>query len=115
MQTPYEQAAALYPDNEDFQADLLPHLVSGYVISSPTLFAMFRPVDSTAAPEILANPWCTFAKPDAWFIWMVAGDVNEIYKRMPYPLPLLGASRFGQPVRFYPLKRAQEIACILCG
>ncbi|CAB4163621.1 hypothetical protein UFOVP813_37 [uncultured Caudovirales phage] len=110
--TPYEQAAGLYADEASFQADLLPHLVSGYVIANPSLFILFRPVLSTASPADIANPWKQFDKPDAWYVWLMAGKARELYQYMPYPLPLLGFARFNQPARFHPLERFKELACI---
>lgn len=108
---PYLRAAAVYPTDEAFMADLQPHLVRGFVRSTPTCFVMGRPVASTASADLLNDPWHVFSEPDAWFVWLCAGDMLEAFECIPFPLPLVGFARFGQPARFHGFERMKELAC----
>lgn len=109
--TPYEQAAIRCADDAAFMADLLPHLAHGYVHSTPEYFVMARPVLSTASPAEIANPWHQFKEPDAWFIWLMAGDMAACWRRFPYPLPFIGFARRDKAARFYPFGRVESLTC----
>lgn len=109
--TPYQTAAALYPTDEAFRRDFEAHLAAGWVYSTPTCFVLARTVLSTAPPEHIANPWHQFERCDAWFVWLAAGSLVEIFDAMPFPLPLAGFARFdGLPAKFRPLERIKALA-----
>ena len=89
--TPVERAAAVY-EREDcartFREDLEAHLLNGYVYSTPTAFVMARPVRHDAPREELVNPWHVFPRGewDAWMVYLAAGDLEEFWRREPFPL-----------------------------
>ena len=67
---PFEQIMAFYDDPADFNADLNSYLIGGVVISTPTMFAMGKPIDSAIDPS---GQW--YAKnPDAWYVRWFAGQ-----------------------------------------
>lgn len=106
--TPVEQAAAVYqkePCARSFREDLEAHLLNGYVFSTPTAFVMARPIDSTAPPHLAANPWHSFEKPDAWLIYLGAGDLPSLFRLFPFELPLIGWEKKNR-LRFYGFQSA---------
>lgn len=89
--TPAQQAAEVYKREEcprSFMEDVRAHLANGYVISTPDFFAMGRPVDSTADHAKIINPWHTFPRNrwDCWFVYLVAGDMQQAWTCFPFPL-----------------------------
>jgi|GEM_PF-3517283 len=67
---PFEQIMGLYEDPADFSAEMNNYLVGGLVISTPTMFVMAKPVDSSITP---VGQW--YAKnPDAWYVRWFAGE-----------------------------------------
>lgn len=89
--SPIARAEALFNQqnrtDEIFIAQLMMYLRFGYVISTPQLFIMFRPVEIAAAPEQIADPEHRFARPDAWFIHSAVGKLQMFPRLAPYPLP----------------------------
>jgi len=67
---PFEQIARLYEDPADFSAELNNYLVGGVVISTPTMFAMGKPIDSAIDPS---GQWYA-KKPDCWYVRWFAGE-----------------------------------------
>lgn len=67
---PFEQIMAFYDDPADFNADLNSYLIGGVVISTPTMFAMGKPINSTINPS---GQWYA-EKPDAWYVRWFAGE-----------------------------------------
>lgn len=67
---PFEQIMAFYEDPADFNADLNSYLIGGVVISTPTMFAMGKPINSTIDPS---GQWYA-EKPDAWYVRWFAGE-----------------------------------------
>lgn len=109
--TPVERAMAIYgeePCRRTFDEDLQLHLMYGYVFSTPTMFMMGRPVDRYDPPEYIVTPdrrplW----GPNAWLIYLAAGDLGEFFRYCPYPLPWVGWERKNK-LRFYDFKRAKR-------
>jgi hypothetical protein len=66
---PFEQIASLYEDKSLFVKELENYLVGGMVFSTPTMFMMLKPVDSTIDPN---GQWYA-QKPDCWYIRWAAG------------------------------------------
>jgi hypothetical protein len=83
----------------DFLDDLSLHLQHGYVVSTPTGFGMARPIDSSwrGDNERLADIRQSDAGGDAWFIWMVAGDLAEVMEFLPSRKKWLAFARRGLP------------------
>jgi hypothetical protein len=67
---PFEQIARLYEDPADFSAELNNYFVGGVVISTPTMFAMGKPIDSSIDP---CGQWYA-EKPDCWYVKWFAGE-----------------------------------------
>lgn len=105
---PFERAFATYDAEEDFWRDLHAHLACGYVHSTPDYFVMARPVLSTARPEEIANAFKTWSEPDAWFIWLMAGDMTKAWGRFPFELPLIGFSRRGGKAKFLSFQAVKK-------
>lgn len=79
--TPYQRARAVYdsePCARSFEEDLTAHLLAGFVISTPDVFAMFRPVRSTAPAKTILDPWISHRDPDCWHIYLAAGDLAAL-------------------------------------
>jgi len=87
---PFEQIMAFYDDPADFNADLNSYLVGGVVISTPTMFAMGKPVDSNIDPS---GQWYA-EKPDAWFVkWFAGEGALQAIMDVVEPLPKVIFSR----------------------
>ena len=66
---PFEQIAALYEDKTLFIRELNNYLVGGLVFSTPSMFMMLKPIDSTIDPS---GQWYA-QNPDAWYVRWAAG------------------------------------------
>jgi hypothetical protein len=95
-----------------FAIDLRLHLMHGYVISTPVLFAMGRPIRHDAPMGEVLDITQQFEDPDCWFIWSAAGVLSELVYQLPFELPLIAFHRAGRGdrLRFYQLERFTEIA-----
>ncbi len=67
---PFEQIMGLYEDPADFSAEMNNYLIGGLVISTPTMFVMAKPVDSSTTP---VGQWHA-KNPDAWYVRWFAGE-----------------------------------------
>jgi hypothetical protein len=105
QETPFHLAQQVYQRElckRDFFTDLHAHLVHGYVFCGPTFFLMGRAVDKDAPYEEITNPVVQFSKPNAWLIYLAAGDgIRQFFKFEPYQLPYFGWER-SNVLRFYP-------------
>jgi hypothetical protein len=91
---------------EMFIERLLLFLRFGYVISTPGLFAMFRPVCAGDALERIADPEYQPARPDAWFVDLAVGKLHFMPQLMPYPLPgICFWRKFSGGIRRYETKK----------
>jgi len=113
------KAWAAYRESDsprDFWADVNQHLLHGYVLSFPQLFAMARPVRRDAEERWLACIPHPFVNPDTWLVWSAAGHLDLLLSLLPYDLPYLafhrGSSRRRgpQPLRVYPTQRVRALA-----
>ena len=77
--------AAHVPSHAGFANDIAAHLAHGIVVSTPEYFVMARKVRRDAAQLDLLNPWTQYAEPDAWMVWLAAGDLRAAM-RMLWPL-----------------------------
>lgn len=70
------QTASQVESHAGFASDLAAHFApGGIVISEPRFFIMARPVRRDAAQDALLNPWRRWQHPDAWMVWLAAGDL----------------------------------------
>jgi hypothetical protein len=93
---PYAAAVAAYERQgmpSSIEADLWHHLQFGHVVSTPRVFAMFRPVASTWAAERLNDLTDTAPDGDAWFIWCLAGELAALKPFLPRR-PKIGFARY---------------------
>lgn len=100
---PIDRAAQVYGREwcaRTFEEDLQLHFRYGYVVSTPRVFAMGRAVDSEARGGLVVNPVVRFDKPDAWLVYLMAGDLREALRFLPYRLPKIGFER-KNILRFY--------------
>ena len=105
--TPVEHAAQVYqsePCARTFAQDLEAHLLHGYVFSAPAFFVMGRAVKKNAPEWLILRPDKRILNPDAWLVWLCAGDMGEALKHLPYPLPWIGFQR-KNVLRWYPAER----------
>lgn len=113
--TPYETAKASYTDPEEtsLAEDLVAHLQCGYVVSTPEIFILLRPVDSKADYDTRTNMWHRFDESvcDTWYIWMMAGSVAAVAKSLPFQLPFIEFARRGKDRRPFKSERILH----LCG
>ena len=84
--TPFQQAAEVYkrePCAVPFEHDLFMHLVHGYVISTPQVFAMLREVSMDFRDDEMRDPGKTAPGGDCWHVWLAAGDVSALFGMLP--------------------------------
>jgi hypothetical protein len=101
METDYNPVVAarrVYNQEEcarTFEADLEAHLLVGWVISTPEVFVMGRPVLSSAPVEQILDPWQTFPREavDCWHIWLAAGNLAAMWQYLPFELPWFSFER----------------------
>jgi hypothetical protein len=102
--TPIQQIQKLYAGRSDmdFELELEAHFDCGYVVSTPKVFAMARPVRSDWSAEKLRNPFLVepLETADCWFIWALAGDLAVAARWLPCELPLLVFARRGKAAKF---------------
>jgi len=67
---PFEQVMSFYDNLQDFSNEMNNYLVGGLVISTPTMFVMAKPIDSSQQPD---GQWYT-EKPDCWYVRWFAGE-----------------------------------------
>lgn len=91
-------------DKTAFTDDLEAYLLRGYVVSTPDVFAMARPVCRGWPLEWIADVTREPENPDTWFIWQATGNLQLAIKLFPFPLTFIGAGRRGRPV-FHRMNR----------
>ncbi len=106
-----ERAMAVYQRERcarTFEEDLMLHLKYGYVLSVPTAFVMARPVNMYMEYDIITNPiFSKFSEVNAWWIYLLAGDIREVIRHIPFQLPYVGWEIDNKP-RFRPLDRIRR-------
>lgn len=107
LNNPFQEAQAFYkrdPGKRTFPEDLVLHLQYGWVVSSPTVFLMGRPVVRGADVALILEPSHKFENPDAWLVWFAAGaDPISCLHLMPFYLPYVGWEKNNR-LRFYPTR-----------
>lgn len=112
---PVIELANLYraaPTKRTFYEDLYFYLHHGYVVSTPEMFFMARPVCSWAEHEFINDPATVFDKgcADTWYIYAMAtkqrmtanGLVKKTIAHMPYYLPYCAWERVrDKKLRFF--------------
>jgi hypothetical protein len=93
------------PDCESFSEALLAHLHGGYVISTPEVFLLFRPVDSRGDRLLFDDPWHRFETFDTWHCYLAAGDLTQFRQFIPFDLPFFSYVRKNR-LRVRPLTQS---------
>ena len=98
--------------------DLTGYLGFGYVVSTPELFTLFKPVDSKGARPP-ARQWINFGiGADSWYVKFLIKSDNlpwsEVFSFLPYPLPNIIFERYRQPgilpvSKSYNLQRLKQV------
>lgn len=109
---PFAEAVAVYerePCRRTFLEDFEAHLECGYVLSVPEVFVMARPVWTGADMAQILDPWQNQwpTLPNAWWIWLMAGDMAVALRHLPHDLPWIGWERDNVP-RFYRLDHVRK-------
>lgn len=89
-------------DRQRFGDDLDAYLRTSYVISTPQVFLMCRPVCSwwTFQQMALVDYQPDNDNPDTWLVWQLTGDLQIAITSMPFPLTWIVAGRKNK-VKFY--------------
>lgn len=98
--TPYELAMQVYasePCARTLEEDLALHARFGYVVSTPTAFAMGRLVWRDWPYAKLADPSQVAPDGDCWWIWLLAGDAREALKWLPFEKKWFAFERSNSP------------------
>lgn len=102
--TPFDSTVHLYGSRPDMNLwdDIYLHRKHGYVIMTPEVHIMARPVCKDWDTHLFRRIYCVAdeEKADCWFIWLLAGSLKAAVKHLPYSLPWFGFSQRGQPPRF---------------
>lgn len=71
------------------------HFKAGTVISTPELFILFRPVEVDWTSEELCDPWKVSDTPNAYHVFLAAGDLSKVEPYLPKELPFITFHRDG--------------------
>lgn len=91
-----------------FIQDVHAYLANGYVLSTPKLFIMARPVCRNAPASDIANLLHRFDNPDCWHVQAAAGDMSLIWECCPLDLPYARWVHNGRVITL-PMERAKSI------
>lgn len=109
--TPLEQLADLYekhPQPRTLSRDIELHLATGYVFSTPQVFAMGRAVLRHGKLHHLADPGHIYTVADCWLVYAWVGPFEEVFRYLPYKLRWVCWARRGKPLRFYELDKVMQ-------
>lgn len=106
--TPLDQLTALYASHSPerlIEHDIWHHLASGFVFSTPYVFAMGRPVCRYSKLESIADISHSYPRvmQNCWFVFAWIGPAQDVLKYLPYDLKWICWARRGKPIRFYEL------------
>ena len=97
---PLALAAQVYENEHcvnSFDLDVATYCKFGYVICTPQVFLMGRPVVKGADYHLLMDCSYRFERPDCWWIFLAAGDMTEFFRHEPFQLPYFGWERKNKP------------------
>lgn len=80
----------------------------GYVISTPWLFVMGRPVDSNDAQYRIVDPSCIYEEFDCWHVYLAAGRIQDLARCLPFPLQWVSFERQNE-LHVLPLGRFMRL------
>jgi hypothetical protein len=92
--TPFEQARRLCFLRGGCWADELEaFMADGFVLSTPTVFAMGRMCEKA---DHFPDPWEHWPEGESFFAWQVCGDLREVVRHLPLRPLYLGWFRQGR-------------------
>lgn len=107
--TPYERVLRIYRNHPEMSLgpDLEAHMRLGFLVCTPQMFAMCRPVRREWSEEWLSDldrvePLETA---DCWYFWLLTGDLATTCQWLPYHLPWFAFSRRRKPIKFMDAAR----------
>jgi hypothetical protein len=82
-------------------------LESGVVLETESLVLLLFPF--RASKFTLSKPVVPkeYKKPNAWFVWLMAGSITGVIEHMPYPLPLIIFAR-DKRIKGYTLEKLSK-------
>ncbi len=116
--SPIDSCASAFANRGvDFAPILEQHYKHGYVVSTPDVFAMGRPVCSGWTPEQICDPEYNFYGYrqicDAWWFQGFYGKPCKLWPMIPFSLDLAGWSKFDKCPRFYPMITLRRLTVVL--
>lgn len=119
--SPFQTAVISYqkePQNVPFEDYLEWHFRNGFVFSTPDMFVMGRAIHITEGNEELTQSdidgfkrWPS-EEQNAWYVHMFSGDLSQLFKYMPYPLPMLAFERVRSGKRELQIVSLNRIAVL---
>jgi hypothetical protein len=98
------------PCARTFQVDLMWYLEHGFVYSTPDYFVMGRPVFAGYSQELITGLYSfPHEACDCWHVYLMAGDVKQAWKILPWDLPLVSFER-QNVLRFYRLAAMRRLS-----
>lgn len=100
--------------NRSFLGEVLLYLRHGFVVSHENLFAMGRPVAKSDQWPVISDQWekaivdpsVPFEYPDTWYVAMAVGELRQLVRQLPFPLPwICFARKFKPGLKFYRTER----------
>ena len=81
-------------------SDMIQHVDHGWAYWSPSSFGLARIVDARweqddlKDPEVFVDPHGDLTDPNlCWYFTRIAGDMAEVFSKLPFPLPHVGWHR----------------------
>lgn len=99
IQSPYVSALNHYasdPGPRTLEEDVRLHLIGGYVVGTPWLLALARPVDRRGDPGDIVDPGRSYDTFDCWHIYLAVGRLEDLVALLPYELPYISFERRGR-------------------
>ena len=99
-----------YPTS--LEHDLADYLKMGYVIRTPEVLVLGKPVDLTSTVEP-HEQWMGVRNPDAWYIKLLVGSLKALMAIVPFALPRVCFERWvrgSKRLRIYNYSRVRSIA-----
>ncbi len=116
--TPYEEVVADWlarPRERPLAWYEEQHKRRGFVFATPAFYVLCRPVRKYAPIEQILDVEHVFdfEQCDTWYVFLMAGDIKQALRMMPWELPWMAWSRDNDPtaeLRFYETRRVMRFA-----
>lgn len=93
------------------------HMARGFLFSTPAFYVMGRPVRKYAPIEQILDVghMFDFEQCDTWFVFLMAGDIRQAWKVLPWELPFIAWVRDNDPLgelQFHETRRLMRLSGI---